>query len=516
MIPPQKDDHFSTDHLRSGLRMRAVRGAGATIFSNALSFFVQFLGTIILARLLTPVDFGLITMVTAFSLLLQNFGVNGFTEAIIQSEVIDHKMMSTLFWINAIISFILTLLFMTMAPLLAWFYKEPRLYLITIGISLSIIASGLSTLHMALLRRNMQFYISSGIEVTARVVSVSIPVFLAWQGWGYWSLVAGFVASPVTYTAGTWIFCRWRPGLPTSGTGIGPMLKFALNTYGTFSLNYFSRNIDKLLIGWRYASQSLGYYKKAFDLFALPAGQLTAPLTSVALATLSRLNNDPEKYRRYYLEAVSMIAFIGMPLSAILTLTGNDVIILILGPQWQKAGEIFCFFGAGMGIMLIYSTQGWLHLSLGRPDRWLRWGVLECILTTVSFVIGLSFGASGVAIAYTASFYVLAGPCLLYAGRPINLKLSSLISATWKYFASALTAGLVSFFLLYSFQSISQIFIPLNILLRLIVSSVICLSIYLLLIIVLYRGFKPISQFFSLLRDMIPYSLAKKSTLSAT
>ena len=118
-----------------------------------------------------------------------------------------------------------------------------------------------------------------------------------------------------------------------------------------------------------------------------------------------------------------------MPLSAMLTLAGYDIILLVLGPQWTKAGEVFCYFGASIGIMLIYGTQGWLHLSLGRPDRWFRWGITECIAITCFFIIGLQFGISGVAIAYSLAFYLLAGPCLWYAGKPVHLTISSLLSA---------------------------------------------------------------------------------------
>ena len=499
-----KDEYFNIDHLRSGLKKQALKGAGANVFSQTVSFFIQFFSTMVLARLLTPADFGLITMVTAFSLLLQSFGVTGFTEVIIQREDINHKMMSTLFWINISISFALTLLFMAMAPILVWFYKEPQLYAITIGTALSIIANGMAVMHMALLNRNMQFYITSGIQIAARIVPVTIAIVLAWLGWGYWALVANTVASPLAIAVGGWIFCGWRPGLPESGTGIKPILTFAAHTYGNFTLNYFSRNIDKLLIGWRYASQSLGFYKKAYDLFALPANQLTAPLNNVAVATLSRLLNDPEKYRRYYLDAVSIIAFIGIPLSAMLTLAGNDIVLLILGPQWDKAGELFCYFGTSIGIMLIYSTQGWLHLSLGKPDRWFRWGVFECVITTAFFIIGLPFGASGIAIAYTVSFYVLAGPCLSYAGKPINLQLSSIIAVLWRYFFAALVAGLISFFILYSMDVTAPIFSISNVFIRIIVSSTLCLSLYLILIIALYQGIKPISHFFSIAHQMLP------------
>lgn len=281
------------------------------------------------------------------------------------------------------------------------------------------------------------------------------------------------------------------------------MLKFGMNIYGNFATNYFSRNLDKILIGWRHGAQSLGYYERAYYLFVMPVNQLSYPLTSVAVAALSRLRDDPEKFQSYYLRALSMIAFVGMPLSAILTLIGKDFLLLLLGPQWARAGEIFAVFGPGIGILLIYGTHGWLHLSLGRADRWLRWGIIELIFTPLCFLLGLSFGAIGVAFAYTASFYVLLVPGLWYAGRPIHLTVLSLLSGIWRQYLSALTAGLLCWFILHSFELTSNVFNCLNILVRILISTVLCMSLYITTIVVFFQSKKPISEFVSLIRDML-------------
>jgi len=481
-----------------------MRSAGATIFSSGLIFFVHIFSTVILARLLTPRDFGIITMVTTFSMLLQNFGLNGFTEAIIQRDDINHQTISTLFWFNISISSLLTLLFIFLAPVLAWFYSTPELNKVIIGIALSIIATGMGTIHSALLRRNMQFYITSTIDIAAAFLSMSIAIILAWRGFGYWALVANTIVLPLTASVANWMFCGWRPGTPGPLKKIFPILKFAIHIYGNFMLQYFSRNIDKLLIGWRYNAQSVGYYKKAYDLFALPASQLIVPIHNVALATLSRLTNEPDNYRGYYLSAISIIAFVAMPLSAMMTLAGKDIILFILGPQWIKAGEIFCYFGVSIGIMLIYATQSWLHLSLGRPDRWLRWCIFECIATTAFFAVGLLWGAKGVAIGYAVSFYVLAAPCLLYAGKPINLKLNSIISTIWKYFTSSALAGVLSFFILYKIPYLYAFFYKQHVFLKIMIASILCGTLYLLLIILFYQSVSPIKNFLSTARQMIP------------
>jgi O-antigen/teichoic acid export membrane protein len=508
------DNHkiFNTDHLKADLKRHAVKGAGATIFSNIMDYVVQMVATIVLARLLKPEDFGLVAMVTAFSILLQNFGMRGFTEATIQSEELDHGTVSTLFWIHIGISVVLALAFMAFSPVLAWMYKEPRLVWIGVVISANFLLFALATQHLALLTRNMQFWKVAGVEIGANILSVIVAILFAVNGGAYWSLVARRVSLPLGWVILAWLLCRWLPGLPAVGTGVKRMVKFGINTYGNFMVNYVTRNMDKVLIGWKHGSQSLGFYDRAYYLFVMPVNQLSYPLTNVAVSALSKLQDDVGKFKNYYIKSLTMLAFIGMPLSAVLTLIGKDFILLLLGPQWGKAGEIFSFFGPGIGIMLIYGTHGWLHLSLGRADRWFRWGILELVVTAAFFMAGLPFGASGVAVAYVLSIFVLTGPGLWYAGLPINLSILSIVVALWKYFAAALAAGLVTWHFLYRGGTFSSTFTGLNIFSRIALSSVLCLIIYLILTIIIFRGFGPISQFVSLVREMVPGLPSPKET----
>lgn len=502
----KSDKHkiFDTDHLKADLKQHAIKGAGATVFANVSDYAIQMVGTIVLARLLKPEDFGLIAMVTAFSILFQNFGMRGFTEATIQSEELNHKMVSTLFWIHIGISAVLAVGFISLSPVLAWLYKEPRLVLIAVAISANFLLFALATQHIALLTRNMQFWKVAAVEIGANTLSVVVAITFATNGGGYWSLVARRVSIPLGWVIIAWFLCRWVPGLPARGTGVKKMVKFGMNTFGNFAVNYVTRNLDKVLIGWKHGSQSLGFYDRAYYLFVMPVNQMSYPLTNVAVSALSKLQNDVERFKNYYLKSLSILAFIGMPLSAVLTLIGRDFILLLLGPQWDKAGEIFSFFGPGIGIMLIYGTHGWLHLSLGKADRWFRWGILELVVTAVFFMAGLPFGVSGVAIAYVLSIFVLCGPGLWYGGRPINLSISSIITAIWKYIASALVAGLICWHFLYGSAMTSSAFAGLNVFSRIALSTTLCTVIYLILIIISYRGFGPISQIISLARQMIP------------
>ena len=431
---------FTSTH---GLRRLALRGAGVTIFSQSLGFVIQMIATVILARLLTPADFGLLAMVTTFSLLLMNCGLNGFTETVLNRQEIDHALVSNLFWVNLGLGILLTIGFAVAGSLMVWFYGEPQVQIVTGPIALSILFTSLSVMHLALLKRAMWFSMISAIEIIARIVSVTVSILLALDGWSYWALVAGFVSLPLTICVGSWFACRWVPRLPVRADGTGSAVRFAVHTYGRFAANYLTRNLDNLLIGWRFGALSLGFYKKAYDLFVLPASQISSPLTVVAVSALSRLAADRDQYKRHLLRALTTLAFVGMALAAILTLVGADLIFLLLGPGWEESGRIFRFFGPGIGMMLLNGTHGWIHLSIGRADRWLRWGVFEISVTTLLFLLGLPWGGVGIAVAWTVSFWLLTIPSLWYAGRPIQFGVAPAIGAIWKYVLASAAAGML-------------------------------------------------------------------------
>jgi len=460
---------------------------------------------VILARLLTPADFGVVTMVTTFSLLLTNFGLNGFTEAVLQREEIDHGLASNLFWINVGAGLLLTIGFVPAGSLLARFYGDPRVARAAVGISVTIFITSTSVLHLALLKRAMRFSVVSANDILARAVSVAVSILLGWAGWGYWALVAGAVAQPLTTSIGAWSLCRWVPGLPRRAPGTASMVRFAMNTYGNFSVNYFARNMDNLLVGWRFHAQSLGFYKKAYDLFALSASQLVSPLTVVAVPALSRLKRDPIRYSRYFLSSLAVVAFVGMGVGADLTLVGRDVIRLLLGPGWEPAGRIFTFFGPGIGVMLVYGTHGWIHLSIGRADRWFRWGVIEFIITGLLFLLGLRWGPAGVAVAWTASFWILTLPAFWYATRPIRLGIMPVIAAVWKYPLASLLAGCGSAAIIRGFPSFVAVSTAVGAAARIGMISVLFGTLYLGAVVLLHRGCAPLYQVAGLLREMVPW-----------
>ncbi|MGH9345384.1 MAG: lipopolysaccharide biosynthesis protein [Terriglobia bacterium] len=488
----------------SELRRLAVRGAGATVFARGVTLVAQVAGTAILARLLTPADFGVVAMVTTFSLLLESFGLNGFTEAVIQCDELDCLTASNLFWLNLGAGLVLAIAFAASGSLLAHFYRNALVARVAVAMSVAIFFAAVSAIHLALLKRAMRFTAVSGNDVVAYAAYAVVAIVLASRGWGYWALVAGIVVHRLSVAIGAWWLCRWIPSSPRRTGKTGSMVRFAAHVYGRFGVRYGSQNFDKLLVGWQFNAVSLGFYKKAYDLFALSASQLTAPLHDVALAALSRLNQDPARFRRYLVNSLGIIAFVGMAAGADLTLVGKDVVRLVLGPQWGEAGTIFTFFGPGIGIMLLHSTTGWIHLSIGRPDRWLRWTILEFVVTCLLFVIALRWGPEGIAVAWSASFCILIIPAFWYAGRPIQLGVWPVIAAVWKYalaslLAACACAGIVHYTVFLAVASSAGAALE-----GVVIISALFGALYASAVVVLYRGYAPFRQVAGLLRELAP------------
>lgn len=499
------DENGAFCHVKAegAFRRRAVRSAGVTVFSQGFVFGIQMISTIVLARLLAPADFGVVTMVTTFSLLVMGFGQNGYSEAVIQRQGIDRYLASNLFWINLSVGALLTLLFAASGGLLARFYGDQRVAYIAVGMSLTILLNSTSVFHIALLKRALRFTATSVNDIVSSLLSVALMIFLGWKGWGYWALVAGAVARVLAQSIGAWYLCRWIPSLPRRVPGTGSVVKFALNVYARFSFNYVTRNTDNLLVGWRFGSSALGFYKKAYDLFLLPANQLSIPVSDVVLSTLSRLELGSDKYKRYILNGLAILAFVGMGTGAVLTLTGRDLIMLLLGPRWETTGQIFVFFGPGIGIMLIYSTNGAIHLSMGRADRWFRWVILEFCVTVLLFLLGLHWGPAGIAAAWTTSFWILTIPAFWYAGKPIGFKVGPIIGTIWRYTLASLLAGYAVFNILHKIPRITAATGELGALERIIGVSVIFSVLYVVLVVIFHGGPHPILRLVNILQEMV-------------
>ena len=419
-------DPLGTDHLQADLKGRSVRGGFLTITSQGAQFVIASVSTIVLARLLTPADFGLVAMVVAVTGLGQAFGDLGLSEATIQSERITQNQVSTLFWINVAIGLGLTAITASLAPILAWFYKEPPVREITFVLSLTFLICGLRVQHEALLRRQMRFSALAVRDIVSLTLGVSLGVTLALRGAGYWALVAQPLATNFSQMVLSWLMVKWMPGLPRRDPKVRSMIAFGGNVAASYVIFTVIRSADNALVGWYWGAGPLGLYSRAYNLLMLPVRQLSAPAGSVVIPAFSRIQSDKERFARYYLRTMNLIVWIAGPVFGFLFVAAGPVIALVLGAQWKAATPVFQILAiSAVGQFLLESTI-WLLVSQGHSNRLLRLLLVMCPIIVACFAIGLPFGIKGVALAGSLGLLGVLPWILKFAFRGTTLTLRHL------------------------------------------------------------------------------------------
>lgn len=488
------DQYLNTDHLQSQLSRRAARGGAVTVAAQIYKFVASTVGAVVLARLLSPQDYGLVGMVAIVVNFVTMFQYLGLSTATVKWAKLTHQEVSSLFWINLALSVGVTLFTLASAPLLTWFYKDPRLSGITIAYAFTITLSGLGIQHEALLTRQMRFAVIALIEIIAISSGLLSAIVAAWYGAGYWALVLNTFVMLFVTVVGVWAACKWRPGLPTRKSGVRSMLAFGGNLTGFNIMTFFARNLDNALIGKFWGPYQLGLYAKAYQLLLLPMQQINAPFAAVAIPALSRLADSPERYRSAYLKILEKIAMITMPGVAFMIGTSDWLVLFLLGPQWHETGRIFLLLGIAAFVQPITKTSWWLFSTQGRTRDLFHWGLIGGAIAILSIVVGLRWGAIGVAAAYAISDLCVATPILFwYVGRKGPIRASDF----YRTVAPSLCASLCALTVLFLCRSRLELFQSLFV--RLLLGCGITTAVSLLILAVIPAGRRAIRDFAEML-----------------
>jgi O-antigen/teichoic acid export membrane protein len=449
-------DIFNNDFQRQKLRHTVVRGGMALLLSQGISIGLSMINTLVLARLLAPSDFGIIGMVTVFINFLILFKDAGLSTATIQKDKINNKQISTLFWINLIISLILSLVMLISSPLVASFYRRPELASVTAVLSISFIIQGFSIQHNALLQRHLKFKTTAINEIIAQLSSITVAITMASLGFRYWALIGGTLARSLMLLILTFYFCPWIPNKMQKGTGVRNMLKFGGHLTGSYFIGFLSRNLDSLLIGKLIGAGPLGLYNRAFSLLMQPLNQISGPLSSLSLPVLSSLKKDPPRYQSYYLQLLDVLISLALPISVYCFLEGEFLIRILLGQKWMAAVPVFKILSVGGMFVAISSAPGLVMLSHGFSKRYFHLNILTSSITSVALIVGVFFGIKGVAIAYTIASFLKMFPLIGYSFRDTPIKLRMIIEAISGPVFAAAIAGISAymFIILYSTDDI--------------------------------------------------------------
>lgn len=429
------------------LKRSSVRGGAVTAATQAINFAIHLASTVTLARILSPEDYGVVAMVTTITVFAGLFRDLGLSASTIQRKTLTHHQLSNLFWINVAAGATLTIITASAAPLVAWFYGRPELTPVTLALSLTFVIGSFSTQQSALLTRRMLFLRRSVATVSGALVTLIVAVTLALNGMRYWALVSGTLAGAVITTLLLNTFSGWRPSRPSRGTGIRSMMKYGLNLTGFDLVNYFSRNLDNVLIGRYCGPDALGLYSRAYNLMMLPISNLRGPIGAVAFPAMSRLQGQPDDFRSYYRTVTFVLGVTSMPLVALLFIVSEPLIELALGPQWLPSARIFSVLAIAAYFQTASGFRGTALMSLGMGQQFLAQGVIGAFFASLSFVIGVRWGPMGVATAYAIQTWLLLYPTHVYAfhGTPITVRdfFGPLVAPMFASIAAGLAAWLL-------------------------------------------------------------------------
>jgi O-antigen/teichoic acid export membrane protein len=350
------------------------------------------------------------------------------------------------------------------SPLVASFYGKPELTPVTAALSLSLLISGLTIQHQALLRRHMRFGTLAAIQIASYVANLFVTILLALAGWRYWALVGGTLTTALSSTVLTFLFCPWVPGRMKKGTGIRDMLRFGGHLTGFNFVNYLSRNADNLLIGKFLGADALGLYAKAYSLLMLPIAQINSPLAAVAVPALSRLQNDPQRLRAYYRKGLTLASMLGMPVVVFSFVKADEIVRVVLGPRWADAAVIFrvlavaAFVGTTNG-----AGSSWIFVALGNVRRQFLTSIPRVIFLVGAFIVGLRWGIVGVATALSIYTLLVRIPTVAVCFYHTALKLSDFLTAIWRPTVTSVAAGTCVYLL--SLHSLAQTHVVVSLLL---------------------------------------------------
>lgn len=399
------------------LRKAVGRGAVAIAMSQALQVGTQIASVLILSRLLSPVDFGLVAMcapVIALLGMLQNFGL---VQATVQKKDLVGAEVNFLFWVNVAFSVTLALILVALSPAIALFYDEPQVGPLIAAMATTIVISGLGAQHGALMNRRMEFAKIAWLSVAGAVTTLAVAIAWALISPSYWAMFAGTLAGATLATTMTWLWSGWRPGRPRVAEDMRGLLGFGAGITGFNLTNFFARNLDNVLIGRIWGSVELGFYDRAYKLLLFPLRQVSNPLSRVMIPALSRMTEEPGRYRHAYLRVLNLSLLVILPGVAWATAMADTLIPFLLGPQWEASAPIFMALGFAGLVQPLNNPAGWLFISQGRSTDYMIWGFVTAGIAITAFAAGIAWGAVGVAIAYAISEYLKTIPLWHYVSR---------------------------------------------------------------------------------------------------
>ena len=428
----------------SSLRNKVFLGVKWNVIARVVQQFIQFLLSIILARLLLPEDFGIVGMIAVFTGVASLFVDMGFGSAIVQRQQVEPRHLDAAFMISLLLGGGIAVILLLAAPMISQFYQNPQIVPLVSVAALNFLFIPFGMVPGALLQKAMQFNQLARIEIITMLFSGVLCVLLALLGWGVWSLLAQALAANLAGALLKWRVTRWMPKWQFDLGAFRDLWGYSINLFGFSFINYWARNSDNLLVGRFLGAASLGIYNRAYSLMLLPISQVISIVASVMFPALSSIQEDKPRVKRIYLEAMDLLSFVIFPIMIGLSAVAAPFILTVYGEKWAEVIPLLQILALVGLLQSLVNPLGWIYTSQGQT-RLIFWvGTFNSGVFIASIVIGASLGSLlSLALCYAIANVLLFYHTVAIPGRFIDMSFGDLIRTVSKQLTAAVLMGMV-------------------------------------------------------------------------
>ncbi|TXF90947.1 MOP flippase family protein [Neolewinella aurantiaca] len=388
-------------------RKNTVLGLKWNMANRMISQVLSLIIGIVLARLLSPKEFGVVGIVLVFRGVAGLFLDFGFTSAIIQNKNSDSRHWSSVFWFNLIISLLLAIIFSLSAPLIADFFNQPALNEVTVAIAWTLVVQAFGMVQISLFQKALRFKKIAIVELISQIIAGVFSIYAAYNGWSYWSLILQLYISGIIRVLLVWWLSDWKPMLIFDYGIISEMMSFSFPLMGTKIAHYSTQNVDNLIVGKMLGTEALGIYTRAYTLMLLPLQAVSRVISSVMFPAYSQIQDQPERIKKIYLSINRVIATITFPMMFGLAVVAESFVPAVLGNQWMDVVPLIQILAPIGAWRSVHTLSGNVLMAIGKTKLlfWITFPI--SILTVVVMLIGIYLdGLSGLALGYClASFF---------------------------------------------------------------------------------------------------------------
>lgn len=435
---PAAGEHPAVRRLSAGgsLGTQVRRGVAWSAAGRGVLVAAQLGSQAVLARLLSPSDYGLYALVALFVGFVSFFGQLGLTTALVQTRQLTDRLLAAAFWLNLVTGVVAAGLVAAGAPVVAAVYDDPRLTVLVALAGLSL-ALNVAAVPSALMQRALRFKQLSTIEVGTTVLGLLATVGFALAGFGATSLVLGPLVHVVVHDVAVWCVVRWVPRHLAHSRELGQLWRFGRGLTGANLLYYLSRNLDTALLGAVVGRAELGLYSRSYNIMVLPLTQVTTVLSRVLLPAFATMQDDVPRLRRAWLQSARTSLVVGTPLGLGVAASAPAVVGTLYGEAWLGMVPTLVLLCLSLPPQLVGRVVGPAYQALGRTGLQFRVAALSTVLTIVAILAGLPWGTTGVAAALLA----VSGLSLAVGLVPLARLLELSTGQLWRAVRGILLAG---------------------------------------------------------------------------